>query len=54
MKAKKSYITVPEKPGLGVTLNEEVAKGHLLPGTSFFAPTTEWDVRQSDDDMLWS
>lgn len=30
------YIEVPEKPGLGIELNEETAKGHLLdPGTMF-------------------
>ena len=33
-------ITVPDKPGLGVTLNEDVVKAHLLPGTGYFAPTT--------------
>ena len=25
----KGFITVPDKPGLGVTLNEEVVKQHL-------------------------
>ena len=51
---KKSYITVPEKPGLGVTLNEDVVKEHLQPGTTYFAPTTQWNVIQSYDDRLWS
>ncbi|MBI5008509.1 MAG: mandelate racemase/muconate lactonizing enzyme family protein [Bacteroidia bacterium] len=34
--------TVPEKPGLGIELNEEVVKKHLIiPG--FFEPTPEYD-----------
>ncbi len=47
------YINVPEKPGLGVTLNDEVVKQHLRPGTSYFGPTTEWDKERSWD-RLWS
>ena len=47
------YIAVPEKPGLGVTLDEEVVKQHLMPGTSYFAPTTEWNKERSWD-RLWS
>jgi L-alanine-DL-glutamate epimerase-like enolase superfamily enzyme len=47
------YITVPEKPGLGVTLNEEVVKRHLMPGTGYFAPTTEWNEERSWD-RVWS
>ncbi len=36
------FITVPEKPGLGITLNDEVMKQHLLePG--YFEPTPLWD-----------
>jgi len=47
------WITVPDKPGLGITLNEEVVKEHLLPGTSYFPPTPEWDKEKSWD-RLWS
>jgi L-alanine-DL-glutamate epimerase-like enolase superfamily enzyme len=48
----KGYITVPDKPGLGVTLNEAVVKQHLLePG--YFEPTPEWNVDRSND-RLWS
>jgi L-alanine-DL-glutamate epimerase-like enolase superfamily enzyme len=47
------WIAVPEKPGLGITLNEEVVKEHLLPGTSYFPPTPEWDKEKSWD-RLWS
>lgn len=47
------YITVPDKPGIGVELNEEVVKEHLVEGAEFFAPTPEWDERRSWD-RLWS
>ena len=50
----KGYITVPDKPGLGVTLNEDVVKQHLKPGTGYFEPTKEWDEKQSWDDRTWS
>jgi L-alanine-DL-glutamate epimerase-like enolase superfamily enzyme len=49
----RGYISVPEKPGLGITLNDEVVKQHLTPGTSYFGPTTEWD-RERSWDRLWS
>ena len=48
----KGFITVPEKPGLGVTLNDDVVKQHLLePG--YFEPTPEWNKERSHD-RLWS
>ncbi|MBZ5618552.1 MAG: mandelate racemase/muconate lactonizing enzyme family protein [Acidobacteriia bacterium] len=48
----KGYITVPDKPGLGVTLNEDVVKQHLAePG--FFEPTPQWNVDRTND-RLWS
>jgi L-alanine-DL-glutamate epimerase-like enolase superfamily enzyme len=38
----KGYITVPDTPGLGVELNEEVCKQHLrIPG--YFEPTPQFD-----------
>jgi L-alanine-DL-glutamate epimerase-like enolase superfamily enzyme len=49
----KGYITVPEKPGLGVTLNEDLVRQHLKPGTGYFEPTSEWDKERSWD-RLWS
>ena len=49
----RGYISVPEKPGLGVTLNEEAVRKHLVPGTGYFEPTTEWDAEKSWD-RLWS
>ncbi|MBZ0291460.1 MAG: mandelate racemase/muconate lactonizing enzyme family protein [Anaerolineae bacterium] len=30
------YITIPDKPGLGVELNEDVVRAHIKPGSSFF------------------
>jgi L-alanine-DL-glutamate epimerase-like enolase superfamily enzyme len=47
------WIEVPDRPGLGVTLNEDVVRQHLAPGTVYFAPTTEWDKERSWD-RLWS
>ena len=49
---QNGFITVPEGPGLGVTLNEEVVKQHLLvPG--YFEPTPQWN-KESSHDRLWS
>ncbi len=51
---QRGYIPVPEAPGLGFTLNEEVVQAHLLkedPG--FFEPTPQWDTERSWD-RLWS
>jgi L-alanine-DL-glutamate epimerase-like enolase superfamily enzyme len=48
----KGFITVPEKPGLGITLNDEVVKKHLLePG--YFEPTPQWNTERSYD-RQWS
>ena len=51
--AKEGFIKIPEKPGLGIDINEEVIKEHLLEGQKLFAPTTEWDKDRSWD-RLWS
>jgi len=51
---QNGYIPVPDKPGLGFEINEEVIKEHLIaedPG--FFEPTPQWDVERSWD-RLWS
>jgi L-alanine-DL-glutamate epimerase-like enolase superfamily enzyme len=48
----RGFITVPDKPGLGITLNDEVVKQHLRdPG--YFEPTPEWDQERAWD-RLWS
>src|SRR4051812_743370 len=48
------FITVPDKPGLGITLNDEVVKAHLAPGTGFFEPTDVWNNVEHINDRLWS
>jgi len=46
------FITVPEKPGLGITLNDNVVKQHLLePG--YFEPTPQWNTDRTND-RQWS
>jgi L-alanine-DL-glutamate epimerase-like enolase superfamily enzyme len=47
----QGFITVPDKPGLGVALNEEAVKQHLQGG--YFEPTPEWD-KDRPNDRLWS
>lgn len=49
---QRGFIAVPEKPGLGVTLNDGVVREHLRePG--YFEPTPEWDHERSWD-RTWS
>ena len=51
---EKGFANVPEQPGLGIELNEEVVKKHLDPEEpSYFRPTPEWDKIRSWD-RLWS
>ena len=47
------WIDVPDRPGLGVTLNEDMVRQHLTPGTGYFEPTPQWD-RERSWDRLWS
>jgi L-alanine-DL-glutamate epimerase-like enolase superfamily enzyme len=48
----KGFARAPERPGLGLELNDEVVKQHLLePG--YFEPTPQWDKDRSND-RLWS
>ena len=49
----EGFVTVPEKPGLGLELNEEVVKKHLIKGGKFFEPTPEWNESHSWD-RTWS
>jgi len=49
----RGFIDVPDRPGLGVTLNEDVVRQHLAPKTGYFDPTPEWDQERSWD-RLWS
>ena len=51
---QNGYIAVPDAPGLGFTLNEDVIKEHLIPeDRGFFEPTPQWDTERSWD-RLWS
>lgn len=33
---KDGYISVPERPGLGVEINEKTARKHLMYGETYF------------------
>ena len=51
---EKGFANVPDTPGLGIELNEEVVKKHLDPeNPTYFGPTKEWDTDRSWD-RLWS
>lgn len=52
---EKGFANVPlSAPGLGIELNEEEIKKHLLDtDKSYFAPTPEWNEKRSHD-RLWS
>lgn len=50
---KDGFAKVPDKPGLGVELNEKVVKEHLKKGELYFAPTEQWDAIDSWD-REWS
>jgi len=50
---KDGFVKVPETPGLGVDLNEEVIREQLREGEKYFAPTPEWNEDQSWD-RTWS
>ncbi len=51
---QNGYILVPQGPGLGIELNEEVVKEHLRPeDPGYFEPTPEWDKEHAWD-RLWS
>jgi L-alanine-DL-glutamate epimerase-like enolase superfamily enzyme len=48
------HIKVPDSPGLGIDLNEEVVRAHLDPTLSgYFEPTPSWNDARCND-RLWS
>lgn len=51
--ADKGFVRVPDRPGLGVDLNEEAAKKFLKKGATWFAPTDTWNTKDSAD-REWS
>lgn len=40
------YVTVPDSPGLGVDLNEEVIRENMRAGTDYFAETSFWNAKR--------
>lgn len=51
---EKGFANVPlDAPGLGIELNEEECKKHMVKGAGWFEPTTDWDQKRSHD-RLWS
>jgi L-alanine-DL-glutamate epimerase-like enolase superfamily enzyme len=50
---EKGFAVVPDSPGLGIELNEDVVKQHLRPKSGYFDPTPEWDNIRSND-RPWS
>jgi L-alanine-DL-glutamate epimerase-like enolase superfamily enzyme len=51
---QRGFIPVPEGPGLGIEVVEEVIKEHLHPRKpGFFEPTDEWNEDRTND-RLWS
>ncbi len=52
---EKGYANVPlDAPGLGIELNEEVIREHIVPDSGgFFEPTPDWNKKGSHD-RIWS
>jgi L-alanine-DL-glutamate epimerase-like enolase superfamily enzyme len=50
---RDGFVLVPDTPGLGVEINQEVVEAHLVEGEGYFEPTPEWDVERSWD-RVWS
>jgi L-alanine-DL-glutamate epimerase-like enolase superfamily enzyme len=50
---KDGYASAADAPGLGIELNPDVVKQHLLKGEGYFEPTPQWDTERSWD-RLWS
>lgn len=46
---QNGFVKVPDRPGLGVDLNEDVAKQHLKKGTTYFIATDDWNNSESWD-----
>lgn len=50
---QNGFITVPEAPGLGIDLNEDVIRQHMVAGENYFSTSNYWDDDRSSD-RLWS
>jgi L-alanine-DL-glutamate epimerase-like enolase superfamily enzyme len=46
----EGYVRVPDRPGLGVDLNEAVVEEHLMTPGTMFLPTEQWNTPKLD---LW-
>lgn len=51
--AQNGFVKVPDKPGLGVEFNEEVAKKFLRKDSQMFGPSEEWNTKDAHD-RTWS
>jgi L-alanine-DL-glutamate epimerase-like enolase superfamily enzyme len=47
------FVPVPEGPGIGIELNEEVVREHMDEDVGYFEPTPEWNESNSWD-RQWS
>jgi L-alanine-DL-glutamate epimerase-like enolase superfamily enzyme len=50
---ERGFAILPNGPGLGIELNDDVVRQHLRPGSGYFDPTPQWDQERSWD-RLWS
>lgn len=50
---EQGFAVVPDAPGLGIDLNEEVARAHSRASAGFFEPTPQWDTMWGNN-RLWS
>ncbi len=49
----RGFAVVPDTPGLGVELDQDIVTQHLRPDSGYFRPTPEWDKERSND-RHWS
>src|SRR3954453_990601 len=49
----RGFAVVPDTPGLGVELDQDIVTQHLRPDSGYFRPTPEWDKVRSND-RHWS
>jgi L-alanine-DL-glutamate epimerase-like enolase superfamily enzyme len=50
---QNGFAKVPDTPGLGIDLNEQVIREHLIKDAGYFDPTPEWNQERAND-RLWS
>ena len=50
---ENGFANVPDSPGLGIDLNEEVIRSLLLPGEEYFPPSDQWNS-SNNWDRPWS